>query len=159
MMDQPSDHPRSTEAWAIIDPDGRILMRYVGPHPNQLKAEFKRFNKRIDWKEGEHSVTPMPVPRKHKELLGFVDEAVRLLAKDFALTDLSDGVAFLRRIRQELREQQGGQPPLPLKGKVVEAWAVQEPTTGQAVIFSAVELEDGRLALAKQGELEKDVKH
>jgi hypothetical protein len=43
------DH-HSIEAWAIIDPEGRILMRYIGPHPNQLKAEFKRFNKRLDWK-------------------------------------------------------------------------------------------------------------
>jgi len=42
----------STEAWAIIDPDGRILIRYIGPHADLLKSEFKRFNKRIDWKEG-----------------------------------------------------------------------------------------------------------
>jgi hypothetical protein len=41
----------------------------------------------------------------------------------------------------------------------VDAWAVQELTTGQAVIFYAVLVEDGRLALAAQGELEKDVKH
>ena len=40
----------------------------------------------------EHSVVPQPIPRKHKELLDFVDEAVRLLAKDFALTDLSDEI-------------------------------------------------------------------
>jgi len=49
-MDQPSDHPRSTEAWAIIDPDGRILIRYIGPHPHTLKSQFRRFNKRLDWK-------------------------------------------------------------------------------------------------------------
>ena len=52
MMDQPLDHPLSTEAWAIIAPDGRILIRYIGPHAHLLKSEFKRFNKKIDWREG-----------------------------------------------------------------------------------------------------------
>ena len=40
----------SIEAWAMIDPEGRILMRYIGPHPHTLKSQFKRFNKRLDWK-------------------------------------------------------------------------------------------------------------
>jgi hypothetical protein len=109
------------------------------------------------------TLTSIDVPftsSKEKELLDFVDEAVHLLAKNYALTDVSDGVAFLRRIRQDLREEQvGGQPEMPLKGTTVDAWAVQELTTGQAVIFYAVLVEDGRLALAAQGELEKDVKH
>jgi hypothetical protein len=108
------------------------------------------------------TLTSIDVPftsSKEKELLDFIDEAVHLLAKNYALTDVSDGVAFLRRIRQDLREEQAGQPPLPLKGTTVDAWAVQELTTGQAVIFYAVLVEDGRLALAAQGELEKDVKH
>lgn len=108
------------------------------------------------------TLTSIDVPftsSKEKELLDFIDEAVHLLAKNYALTDVSDGVAFLRRIRQDLREEQVGQPPLPLKGTTVDAWAVQELTTGQAVIFYAVLVEDGRLALAAQGELEKDVKH
>lgn len=39
-------------AWAIQDPDGRILMRYIGPHAHLLKAEFTGYNKRIDWNEG-----------------------------------------------------------------------------------------------------------
>ena len=38
----------SIEAWAMIDPDGRILMRYIGPHPHTLKSQFRRFNKRLD---------------------------------------------------------------------------------------------------------------
>ena len=51
-MDQLLDHPSWIEAWAIQDPEGRILMRYIGPHAHLLKAEFKGYNKRIDWKEG-----------------------------------------------------------------------------------------------------------
>ena len=101
--------------------------------------------------------------REIRELIDFIDAAVQLLAKNFALTDASDGVEFLRRMRRELRERQGGQhhwdKDHPLVGKVVEAWAVQEPTTGQAVIFYAVLVKNGRLALAMQGDLEKDVKH
>lgn len=107
-----------------------------------------------------YSFDPPFYTPKQKELIEFIDESVRLLAKNFALSDVSDGVAFLRRIRQDLREEQvGGQPEMPLRGAVVEGWAVQELTTGQAIIFYAVLVEDGRLALAKQGELEKDVKH
>jgi len=47
----PDEH-YSVEAWAIQDPEGRILIRYIGPHAHLLKSEFKRFNKRIDWGEG-----------------------------------------------------------------------------------------------------------
>ncbi len=101
--------------------------------------------------------------REIRDLLDFLDAAVQLLAKNFALTDASDGVEFLRRMRRELREEQGGQhhwdKDHPLVGTIVEAWAVQEPTTGQAVIFYAVLVKNGRLALAMQGDLEKDVKH
>ena len=101
--------------------------------------------------------------REIRELIDFIDDTVQLLAKNFALTDASDGVEFLRRMRRELRERQGGQhhwdKDHPLVGKVVEAWAVQELTTGQAVIFYAVLVKNGRLALAMQGDLEKDVKH
>jgi len=39
-------------AGAIQDPEGRILMRYIGPHAHLLKAEFKGYNKRIAWDEG-----------------------------------------------------------------------------------------------------------
>lgn len=92
-----------------------------------------------------------------KELIEFIDAAVILLSKNFSLTDLSDGVAFLRQIRQDLREQQGGQhlwdKDNPLVGKLVEGWAVQEPTTGQAIIFYAVLVVEGKLALAKQADL------
>jgi len=111
------------------------------------------------------SIETIELTREIRELLDFLDEAVRLLAKNFALTDASDGVEFLRRIRRELREEQGGQQQHlwdkdhPLVGTVVESWAVQEPTTGQAVIFYAVLVKNGRLALAMQGDLEKDVKH
>jgi len=41
----------------------------------------------------------------------------------------------------------------------VEGWAVQELTTGQACIFYAVLVKGGKLALAQQGDLEKDVTH
>ena len=99
----------------------------------------------------------------HNDMVEFLDEAVRSLAKNFALTDVSDGVAFLRRIRQDLREEQGGQhrwdKDHPLRGRVVEGWAVQELTTGQACIFYAVLVKGGKLALAQQGDLEKDVTH
>ena len=109
------------------------------------------------------SIATIELTPEIRDLLDFLDECVRLLAKNFALTDASDGVEFLRRIRRDLREQQGGQhhwdKDHPLVGKVVEAWAVQEPTTGQAVIFYAVQVKNGRLALAMQGDLEKDVKH
>ncbi len=107
----------------------------------------------------EHSTTS----EEQNDMVEFLDEAVRSLAKNYALTDVSDGVAFLRRIRQDLREEQGGQhrwdKDHPLRGRVVEGWAVQELTTGQAVIFYAVLVKGGRLALAQQQDLEKDVKH
>lgn len=110
----------------------------------------------------QYSVTPT---EPQNEMVEFIDKAVRSLAKNYALTDVSDGVAFLRRIRQDLREEQGGQhmwdKDHPLRGRVVEGWAVQELTTGQAVIFYAVLVlgKGGRLALAQQQDLEKDVTH
>lgn len=114
-------------------------------------------------RSSDQSIGTLKLTREIRGLIDFIDEAVRLLAKNFALTDASDGVAFLRQIRQDLREEQNGQhfwdKDHPLVGTVVEAWVVQEPTTGQAIIFYAVLVKGGKLALAKQGDLEKDVTH